>query len=104
MVLACVYLLCWDYDRLKGVLPTRRRGPHAVGRREYAVEVAAWATAGATSYGVAAWTGLGALGERLGWAGIGLGLAGGAAFGLVLAWHLRLTPALDARPTVTTAP
>ena len=96
MALACVYLLCWDYDRLKGLLPARRRGPRAVGRREYAVEAAGWGVAGAAAYGVAAWAGLGGIGARLGWTGVGVGLAGGAAFGLVLAWHLRQTPASPA--------
>ena len=30
MLLACTYLLCWDYDRLKGMLPLRERGPTPV--------------------------------------------------------------------------
>jgi hypothetical protein len=31
MLLACVYLLCWDYDRLRGVLPVfpKRKGQEA---------------------------------------------------------------------------
>ena len=93
MALACLYLLCWDYDRLKVLLPARRVGPRAVSRREYAVQGGGWALAGVAAYGVAAYAGIGALWPRLGAFGFALGAAGGAAFGLVLAWHLRLTGA-----------
>lgn len=91
MALACLYLLCWDYDRLKVLLPARRRGPRTVSRREYAVQGGGWALAGAGAYGIVAWASAGLLWMRLGATGFILGGIGGAAFGLVLAWHVRQT-------------
>lgn len=92
MLLATVYLLCWDYDRLKGLLPTRQAPARTFTRREYAVWSAFGALSGAALWSAAAATGTAALS----WTDAGIGAAlviGGAAFGTVVAAHLRRWPA-----------
>lgn len=93
MALACAYLLCWDYDRLKALLPTRRTGPRAVGRREYVLWAGLGAVAGVAAGLVATTFHLANL-TRFGPTAAALALAG-AGFGLVVAWHLRQSSAWD---------
>ncbi len=92
MLLATAWLLVWDYDRLRGLLPVRLAPSGAFSRREYAGWVALGALAGAAAWVVAAATHL----ARVSWADAGVAaalVAGGAAFGLVVAAHLRRWPA-----------
>ena len=91
MLLASLWLLVWDYDRLKALLPARhpRRAGYSV--REYALQAAVWAGAGVAAAAVATTIHLANLTRFLPTAGA-LALAG-AAFGLVVAWHLRGLPA-----------
>ena len=91
MALASLWLLAWDYDRLRAILPRRERQASGFGAREYAVQAALWGAAGGLAAVAAGLIGRGAPGEVL---TVAAGLAGaGAAFGLVVAWHLRRFPA-----------
>ena len=94
MTLACAWLLVWDYDRLKAILPTRSSSSSAYGPREYGVQAGIWALAGVVTAALITTIGLANLTQFLPVAG-GLALAG-AVFGLVVAWHLRHTQAPDA--------
>ena len=94
MTLAALWLLVWDYDRLRAILPRRRERAGAFGPREYALQAGVWALAGVAAAGVATALGVANL-TRFVPAAAGLGLAG-AVFGLVVAWHLRQLP--DAPP------
>ena len=92
MTLACLWLLFWDYDRLKGLLPTKLAAGSGYRPREYALQAGLWATAGAGAGILAVALHLANL-HRQPWL-IPLGLAvAGAVFGLVVAWHLRQLPA-----------
>ncbi len=93
MTLACLWLLVWDYDRLKAILPTRTSGRARYDAREYALQAGLWAGAGVAAAAVATTLHLANLTRFLPVAG-GLALAG-AAFGLVVAWHLRQLPGRD---------
>ena len=95
MLLACVYLLCWDYDRVKVLLPRREARAGRFGRSEYGL----WAAAGAVA---AAGALVGSRVVGYGWERALGGLpllnlllvaAVGAVFGLVVAWHVRRLPA-----------
>ncbi len=93
MLLACTWLLVWDYDRLKALLPARRVGPRGAERREYAVQAGVWAAAGVVAAAVATTIHLANLTRFL---PVAAALAvAGAAFGLVVAWHLRQTAAWE---------
>ncbi|PAP76442.1 hypothetical protein [Rubrivirga marina] len=87
MALACLWLLVWDYDRLRAILPTRRAARGGYGAREYALQAGLWAGAGVAAAGVATTIHLANL-TRFAPTAVALALAG-AAFGLVVAWHLR---------------
>ncbi len=103
MLLAVVYLLAWDYDRLKALLPTGR----AVGRgrsvRGVLIETAAWGVSGGAAF-FALTLVLGAVGAApLGAPAAVLARSGvvallGAVFGLVQALHLRAMPAPAQEP------
>jgi hypothetical protein len=90
MLLANVYLLCWEYDTLKRLWPRRPTvgALPAFGRYEYLAEMLAWGGIGTVGYGVGAsrhlggLTGVTAMGLLIAW-------SAGTAFGLILAWHLR---------------
>lgn len=90
MTLACLWLLVWDYDRLRVLLPRRGAAGGAFGPREYALQAGLWATAGIAAAAVATTLGVANLTRFLPVAGA-LALAG-AAFGIVVAWHLRRLP------------
>ena len=95
MTLACLWLLAWDYDRLKAILPLRLPRGRLFGPREYAAQATAWALLGVAGYAVIAVTGLGLLWQRVGLLGFLMVGASGALFGLAVAWHVRQMPALD---------
>ena len=85
MTLACLWLLAWDYDRLRAILPARRRAGRGYGAREYAVQVGVWGGAGLALAALVLWRG--------GDPGVAAALTlGGTAFGLAVAWHLRHLP------------
>ena len=87
MTLACLWLLVWDYDRLRVLLPRRQRLASRFSRREYAVQAALWTGVGLV-VGAMAWAAQGAANGAL----LGALVAGGGLFGLVVAWHLRHLP------------
>jgi uncharacterized membrane protein YphA (DoxX/SURF4 family) len=91
MALASLYLVCWEYDRWRALLPRwgRRSAPRPFGRRVYVLSATGWAVAGAVAFGVASALGLGNVERTLGARGFVL-LAGlGAVFGIATAWHAR---------------
>lgn len=87
MALASLWLLVWDYDRLKAILPARRAASGSYGVREYVVQAGLWAGAGVAAAAVATTIHLANLSRFLPTAAALA--AAGAAFGLVVAWHLR---------------
>lgn len=97
MTLAVLYLLCWDYDRLKGILPRRpvRRG----GRARRGVRVAVGYLVGFAAAGVTGFLMLAALRignmHLIGPRGAIAAALAGALFGLACAWHLRGIPDAD---------
>ena len=93
MSLACLWLLVWDYDRLRAILPRRAAQTQSFAAREYLLQSGAWAFAGVAVAGLATAFELASLTRFLPVAA-GLGAAG-AAFGLAVAWHLRHLPAAD---------
>ncbi|MDT0632981.1 hypothetical protein RQM47_14695 [Rubrivirga sp. S365] len=105
MTLACLWLLVWDYDRLRAILPARRAAGWGYGAREYALQVGVWSGAGAALVALAAAVRDVAARDVLVLSG--LLVVGGAFFGLVVAWHLRhlpAPPALDGRGGAATPP
>jgi len=91
MTLACLYLLIWDHERLKGILPLKQRRSRAVGTA-WLRPVLIFSALGILAYvGVAlinlanAWTTYGAY-------GFGIAAVCGALFGLALAVHMRSMP------------
>lgn len=91
MALAALYLVCWDYDRWRALLPRRERrsAPRAVGRRVYVLSATGWAVAGVVAFGVASALRLGNVDRTLGAHGFVLLAALGAMFGMATAWHAR---------------
>jgi hypothetical protein len=104
MLLAVVYLLAWDYDRLKALLPTGRRAGRGRSVRGLLIEAAAWGVAGGAAFfaltlvmNAAGLATLGAPAAVL--ARTGLVALLGTVFGLILALHLRAMPAAASEPT-----
>lgn len=83
MTLACAWLLVWDWDRLRAILPRRPGRRAGFGAREYAVQIGVWGGGGLA---------LAVLASTVGTMGVGPALAlfagGGAGFGALVAWHL----------------
>ncbi|MEM7382412.1 MAG: hypothetical protein AAF361_14635 [Bacteroidota bacterium] len=95
MTTACLYLLVWDYDKFKSLLPKRHVRNELFKRKEYVFQFSFWAILGVISYAVAARWGIVGLWNQLGYTGLVLLGAAGGVFGLFLAWHLQkmsLTP------------
>jgi hypothetical protein len=97
MALGALYLVCWEYDRWRALLP--RWGvpptPARAGGRIYLLSVFGWGAAGALAFAVAFVLGLGNVDRTLGARGFPLLVAMGGVFGLVVAWHSRR---VDVRP------
>ncbi len=93
MTLACLWLLVWDWDRLKAILPARRPAGRGYGAREYAVQAAVWGGGGLALTALVAALRSPTLAQALTTASV-LGAAG-AVFGLTVAWHLRHLPDAD---------
>jgi hypothetical protein len=91
MTLAVLYLLCWDYDRLRGILPRRpaRRGGR--GARVAVAYLVVCAAAGVAGFLALAALRIGNV-QDLGLRGAVMAGLAGALFGLVCAWHLRGIP------------
>ncbi len=91
MTLAAFYLLCWDYDRLKGILPRKvARGTRRVRRLAVAYAVG-FATAGAAAFAALASLRIANMHE-VGLKGAVVAGLAGALFGLTCAWHVRGLP------------
>ncbi|HEX7048774.1 MAG TPA: hypothetical protein VF188_01080 [Longimicrobiales bacterium] len=86
MVLASAYLLVWDYDRLKRLLPGRHERAAPMSRRAILLYPAGCGIAALVGFWVLAWLHVADL-NVLGWVGAALALVAGAAFGALAAWH-----------------
>ena len=91
MALAALYLVCWEYDKWRALLPrwARRAAPAPFSHRIYLVSALGWALAGAAAFGAAYILRLANVDRQLGAIGFLVFAALGAAFGLVTAWHAR---------------
>jgi hypothetical protein len=91
MALAALYLVCWEYDKWRFLLPRwgQRTTPAPFGPRVYLLSALGWATAGVAAFGAAYALHLGNVDRTLGTRGFLLLAALGAVFGLVTAWHAR---------------
>ena len=93
MTVACLWLLVWDWDRLRAILPAHRAAGGGYGAREYGLQAAVWGGSGVAVTALVAAVRMPSLGQMVSSASV-LGGAG-ALFGLVVAWHLRQLPGAD---------
>jgi uncharacterized membrane protein YphA (DoxX/SURF4 family) len=91
MALGSLYLVCWEYDKWRALLPRweRRPQPAPFGRRVYLLSALGWGAAGTAAFGLAYALGLANVDRTLGMPGFALLAMMGALFGLVAAWHAR---------------
>lgn len=99
MLLASLYLLCWEYDRLKLLVPRWYVSQQSFSRSEYMFEACIWGGLGVVGYTVGAALGIGNIQQAFG--GIGVLIAGvaGILFGVFAAWHLRHDRTATSRQT-----
>ncbi len=90
MLLAALYLICWDYNRLKPLLWPRSHSPaeHRFDRREYLWQALGLCVAGCAGFTVLTYARFGSL-HQLGAPGLLVVACAGTCFGLGVAWHLR---------------
>jgi uncharacterized membrane protein YphA (DoxX/SURF4 family) len=100
MALAALYLVCWEYDKWRILLPTwgQRTAPAPFGPRVYLLSALGWGVAGAMAFGAAYALRLGNVDRELGMLGFPILAALGAMFGLVTAWHARGLEVLPGQP------
>jgi hypothetical protein len=101
MLLANLYLLCWDWPRLRGIfLPPAASAPAGPASRSRWLEIPVWAGLAAIGWGALAAIGLGSTPRTLGAAGFALAAAGGAALGALTVWHAgrMAVPVAEAAP------
>lgn len=90
MTLGCIYLLIWDYDRLKSLLPVQLRGTSISSNRELKYQALFWAIAGMTAYGLGGIVNLANLWSRMGFTGFMVAAAAGVFLGTIVGWHMKL--------------
>ena len=88
MLLASIYLLCWEYDKLKVFWPRNQTKQHSFSRREYLYQAAFWSLSSALGYLFLALMIVAPLQPNHLVTALVIG-AGGSAFGLANAWYLR---------------
>ncbi|MEM8534297.1 MAG: DoxX family protein [Chloroflexota bacterium] len=88
MLLASIYLLCWEYDKLKVFWPRSQTKQHSFSRREYLYQAAFWSLSSALGYLFLALMIVAPLQPNHFVTALVIG-AGGGAFGLANAWYLR---------------
>ena len=90
MLLAAMYLICWDYDKFKAILPSfRSPKPETKStRHDYLFEGALFGALSAGCFAFFAFNGVANL-HRVGFVGVLLAFAFGVAFGLFSVWHRR---------------
>ncbi len=100
MALGALYLVCWDYDRWRDLLPRLERAgrPTVVRRPAYLPVALAWAAAGAAAFGAVYAIRLGDVHRTRDLRGLPVLAAMGALFGLVTTWHARRMDAPVAAP------
>jgi hypothetical protein len=86
MLLANIYLLCWDYDKLKALLPFGYKKTGDVARKDFLWEGAFWGLAGAAGIGFLMLLNIGNM-QRAGITGIAIFFLLGCVFGVVSVWH-----------------
>ncbi len=95
MLAANVYLLVWDYQRLKTLLPNKLVRNGIFGSYEYVKQAGFWAMMGLVAYGFVAMLGVANLWSRLGLGGFVMFAMAGVVFGSIIAWHLQRMPGSD---------
>jgi hypothetical protein len=88
MLLANIYLLCWDYEKLKGLLPFEHRADGKVTGANFLWESLFWGALAAGGYGFLMFINIANL-QRGGFSGIAVFFVLGCAFGVVSVWHRR---------------
>jgi hypothetical protein len=88
MLLANIYLLCWDYDKLKSLLPFGYQAMKKVTAANFLWESLFWGGMGAAGFGFLMITNMANM-QRSSWLGIPVFFALGCVFGLVSVWHRR---------------
>lgn len=88
MLLANVYLLFWDYDKLKVFLPRKSVSQSGITRLHFLIEPLVFGILGAAAFGFAAYIQLANL-QRSGFTGAIAMFVAGSVFGLVCVWHRR---------------
>ena len=87
MLLACIYLLCWDLPLWLALLSSGKRLV-SVSAREYLWSTLVYGAGSAVAFALLASRGIGNL-DRTGVGGELAATAAGAVFGLACAWHVR---------------
>lgn len=93
MLLANLWLLAWEWDRLSKMVALRPRGPSSLGDTTFAWIVGC-ALSGAAAYGVLFGLRVARVDATVGLLGFGVAALAGALLGGVIAWHLRGMSAL----------
>lgn len=88
MLLANIYLLCWDYDKLKPLLSFGYKIEGKVSGKHFLWESLGWGVLGAAGFGFLMLMNIANL-QRTGILGIAAFFALGCIFGLVSVWHRR---------------
>lgn len=90
MFLASIYLLCWEYDKLKVFWPRRQAKQRSFSRREYLYQAAFWSLASTLGYLFLVLLIVAPLQPNHFVTALVIA-AGGGVFGLVNAWYLQHT-------------
>ncbi|NOK61442.1 MAG: hypothetical protein GFH27_549311n151 [Chloroflexi bacterium AL-W] len=90
MFIASIYLLCWEYDKLKVFWPRSQTRQHSFSQREYLYQAAFWSLSSVLGYLFLALMIVAPLQPNHFVTALVIG-AGGGAFGLANAWYLRHT-------------
>ena len=88
MLLANIYLVCWEYDRVAALLSLRARSAEQADERSLLWTVT-FALLGMLAWGWLYVMNISVVRSKFGLGGFVVAAVGGAAFGLVAAWHAR---------------
>ncbi|MDA1028489.1 MAG: hypothetical protein O3B41_05485 [Bacteroidetes bacterium] len=91
MTLGCLYLLLWDYERLKNILPIKERRSLAASKM-WIQTAALFSVLGMLGYALVAMINLANAWTTFGFLGFAIAAVLGAIFGLFLSLHVRLMP------------
>lgn len=88
MLLANIYLLCWDYDKFKALMPHRTERKNQVPLANFLLEPLVFGIGGAAVFALFAFAQVANL-QKLGFPGAAAMFTAGCMFGLVCVWHRR---------------